>query len=109
MWCCVLTAHNFNTMMPRNDISQTTDGVIDGVDCYGYVPGREGRISDAREWVKKLNEWKQSQLKKTINEVVAALWDPPHHGTSGTTHLTIAPRYSRATSEDRTTAMITIR
>ena len=38
------------------------EGSDKGVDCYGYVPGRTERVSDAREWIQQLNEWKQAQL-----------------------------------------------
>ena len=31
-------------------------------DCYGYVPGAAGRMSDVHAWVKALNEWYAAEL-----------------------------------------------
>jgi hypothetical protein len=31
-------------------------------DCYGYVPGAAGRVEDAHDWVRQLNQWYSDEL-----------------------------------------------
>jgi len=33
------------------------------MDCYGYVPGQEGRLDDVHAWVRELNRWFLSELQ----------------------------------------------
>ena len=36
----------------------------DDLDCLGFVPGREGRLTDVRQWVGELNGWMREQLSE---------------------------------------------
>eukprot|EP00966_Prymnesium_polylepis_P242010 5597000-Prymnesium_polylepis.1 len=58
-------------------------GARDGVDCYGFVPGKdESLIEDARSWIKALNEWKQAQMTEWLEH---PFWkDPEMPGGSPT-------------------------
>eukprot|EP00966_Prymnesium_polylepis_P267254 6173728-Prymnesium_polylepis.1 len=50
-------------------------GSADGVDCFGYIPGRAERmVDDARQWIHALNEWKQAQLAEWLRQ---PLWSEP--------------------------------
>jgi len=50
------------------------EGSNDGVDCFGYVPGRTERLTGAKEWITALNEWKQAQLAEWLEQ---PLWIEP--------------------------------
>ena len=50
------------------------EGSGDGVHCYGYVPGRAGRVADAREWAQALNEWKTTMLAGWMRQ---PFWSDP--------------------------------
>eukprot|EP00966_Prymnesium_polylepis_P028981 672171-Prymnesium_polylepis.1 len=50
------------------------EGSGDGVDCFGHVPGRAERLTDAKEWIHALNEWKQAQLAEWLKQ---PLWAEP--------------------------------